>query len=79
MQQARIFTNCLAEEDTVICKCTSRTCPPTCQHPAQDKQLHARQLTHLQMGVHEEELLWLEERVKMISDSSGSENTNYGA
>ncbi len=29
-------------------------------------------LTRLQMGVHEEELVWLEKRVKAIKDASGS-------
>ena len=32
-------------------------------------------LIRLQMGVHEEELVWLEKRVKAIKDASDSGNT----
>ena len=36
-------------------------------------------LTRLQMGVHEEELVWLEERVRTIKDASGCGNNTYFA
>ena len=34
-------------------------------------------LAHLQMGVHEEELFWLEKRVNAIKDASGSRSTTH--
>ena len=63
---------------TAVCLCTWQSkLLHTSASMVQKGQAALRQtveltLTHLQMGVHEEELMWLEERVKIIKAASGS-------